>query len=412
MITQVHIKNYRSLKDVDIDLGRLTVLVGRNGAGKSNFVDALKFVQESLQIGLESAVANRNGLASLRRWTAKGRPVEIEIGISVRRGLFSGTYGFVLAGSPETDYRVKREVCFAGRTGPTPTSDGFEVSEGKWITKPQEAKDQEASGFQSLRSALGGRELSLDTLYLPTTRIWQRSLLAEMLASLTGSQFFSIYPNTMREPQRFSTSRRMGNKGDNFSSALRYLRQQWEQEQKEPFVELLAALRRVIDDVSDVRVKQVGGYLVTEMRHDYGRGELFTETDEASPWFDLSQESDGTLRMLGLLIGLYQPNSQRGLVTIEEPEVNIHPGALAVLAEVLQEVSHRRQVLLTTQSPDLIARFPVGDLRVVERRGGSTHIGPIADEQRQAVEQQLFTTGDLMRIEGLYSSEGANAEYA
>lgn len=412
MITRVHIKNYRSLENVDVELGRLTVLVGRNGAGKSNFVDAIKFVQEALQIGLEAAVANRNGLASLRRWTAKGRPCEVEIEITIKRGIFHGAYSFVLAGSVENDFRVKRETCFAARGGNSPSQDEFEIREGAWIIRPAEFEGQEAAGARASTANRFSKQLAPNALFLPSVRILMQSPLGEMLASLTGSGFFSIYPNTMREPQRFSSARRMGNNGENFSSALQFLIKQWKEQKREPFAELLAALGRVVDDVSDVRVKQVGGYLVTEMRHDYQRGILLAEHDEAAPWFDLSQESDGTLRMLGLLIGLYQTNSPRGLVAVEEPEVNIHPGALAVLADVLREVSERHQVLLTTQSPDLISRFPVDDLRVVERRKGVTQIGFIADSQRQAIEQQLFTTGDLLRIEGLHSYDGADAEYA
>jgi len=412
MITRVHIKNYRSLESVDVELGRLSVLVGRNGAGKSNFVDALKFVQEALQVGLESAVANRNGLASLRRWTAKGRPCEIEIEITVKRGSFHGTYSFVLAGSTENDFRVKRETCFAVRGGNSPAQDGFEIREGIWTTRPADFNSPETAGSRALIASRLNKHLAPNALFLPSIRVLMQSPLSEMLASLTGSGFFSIYPNTMREPQRFSSARRMGNNGENFSSALQFLRKQWEEQKRGQFAELLAALGRVVDDVSDVRVKQVGGYLVTEMRHDYQRGGSATEHDETAPWFDLSQESDGTLRMLGLLIGLYQINPSRGLVAVEEPEVNIHPGALAVLADVLREVSERHQVLLTTQSPDLISRFAVDDLRIVERQQGATRIGIIADSQRKAIEQQLFTTGDLLRIEGLYSSEQANATYA
>lgn len=412
MITRVHIRNYRSLENVDVELERLIVLVGRNGAGKSNFVDAVKFVQEALQIGLEAAVANRNGLASLRRWTAKGRPCEIEIEITIRRGAFNGVYSFVLAGSQENDFRVKREACFAARSGSTPFEDRFEIREGAWVTRPQELDVPEITGARTSLASSISKRLDSNALFLPSVRVLLQSPLGEMLASLTGSRFLSIYPNTMRVPQRFSSTRRMGDNGENFSSALQFLRRQSEQQKREPFGELLAALGRVVDDVSDVRVKQVGGYLITEMKHDYQRGGSSMEHDESAPWFDLSQESDGTLRMLGLLIGLYQANPPRGLVAVEEPEVNIHPGALAVLADVLREVSERRQVLLTTQSPDLISRFSVDDLRVVERRGGSTHIGGIANSQRQAVEQQLFTTGDLLRIEGLFPSEEGNAAYA
>ena len=411
MITRVHIKNYRSLENVDIELGRLTVLVGRNGAGKSNFVDALRFVRESLQIGIEAAVANRNGLASLRRWTAKGRPCEVEIEISVERTAFVGTYGFVLAGSPDNDFRVKREACSVARSGSSPVSDEFEIREGAWATRPHELEAPDSVDGRPFTGIRSTTQLSPNALFLPSTRVLLGSPLAEMYASLTDSSFFSIYPNTMREPLRFSTARRMGDTGEHFSSALRYLRQQWDQK-KGPFADLLASLRRVVDDVSDVRVRQVGGFFVTEIRHDYQGTGPPADPDEGAPWFDLVQESDGTLRILGLLIGLYQTRTRRGLVAVEEPEVNIHPGALGVLADVLREASGRGQVLLTTQSPDLISRFPVGDLRVVERRKGNTHISRIADSQRQAIEKQLFTTGDLLRIEGLYSSEDANADYA
>jgi len=412
MITRVQIKNYRSLENVDIELGGLTVLVGRNGAGKSNFVDALKFVQESLEIGIRGAVGNRNGLASLRRWSAKGRPHEVEICISIKEGALSGTYGFVLAVSQENDFRVKREVCQVARGGKSPISDEFEIREGRWVKKPFGFDESQRASGQTLLLPGLFEQLNLNALFLPSIQIMFDTPLKQVLLSLAGSRFFSIYPNTMREPQIFSTSRRMGDHGQYFSSALRVLKQQWEEQRKGRFSDLLAALRRVVDDVSDVRVTSFGGYLVTEIRHDYQDGSSSAEPGEGSPWFALSQESEGTLRMLGLLIGLYQTNTTRSLLAVEEPEINIHPGALAVLADVFREVSAHRQVLLTTQSPDLISRFPAGDLRIVERVKGSTHIGAIAESQRQAIEQQLFTTGDLLRIEGLYSSEEANAEHA
>ena len=81
MITRVQIKNFRSIAEADVTLGPLTVLVGRNGAGKSNFVDALRFVRDALKFGLEGAIAQRNGIGALRRWSSHGRPHEIQITI-------------------------------------------------------------------------------------------------------------------------------------------------------------------------------------------------------------------------------------------------------------------------------------------------------------------------------------------
>ena len=92
------------------------------------------------------------------------------------------------------------------------------------------------------------------------------------------------------------------------------------------------------------------------------------------------------------------------LIGFEERDLSIHPGALAVLSEVIQEAATRSQVLITTQSPDLISRFSADQLRVVERVGTETKIGPIDEGQQEAINQQLFSAGDLLRIEGLHVS--------
>jgi len=89
-------------------------------------------------------------------------------------------------------------------------------------------------------------------------------------------------------------------------------------------------------------------------------------------------------------------------IAIEEPELTLHPGALAIISDVLKEAVERCQVLITTQSPDLISQFDPRELRVVERRKGVTSIRPVSERQIAVVNEQLFTTGDLLRIEGLH----------
>jgi len=106
--------------------------------------------------------------------------------------------------------------------------------------------------------------------------------------------------------------------------------------------------------------------------------------------------------MLAILTALYQDPS-RSLLTIEEPELTIHPGALGVLRDVLQEASLRSQVVITTHSPDLISGFPAGVLRAVEKANGVTQVGPVSDAQREAIEEMLFFPGELMRMEGLHT---------
>src|SRR5206468_4134073 len=115
--------------------------------------------------------------------------------------------------------------------------------------------------------------------------------------------------------------------------------------------DLRAALGHVTGDIDDIRVRQVGGYLVTEFRH--GRA-MSPKGKARDKWFESAQESDGTLRMAGIITALLQ-EPPLPLLGIEEPELTIHPGALPLLYDYLEETSSRSQILLTTHSPDLLA---------------------------------------------------------
>jgi predicted ATPase len=369
MITRVHVKNYRGIGDVTVDLGALTALVGCNGAGKSSFVDVLRFVRDAITVGLDDAILQRQGIATLRRW-APTRPYDVEITLSVRTRHLSGQYGFTIASGQEGNYRVKQEICEVWR--PDKPTVGFERRAERWVKLPGK--------LPAVRA-----RLDPTALVLPTLGVFS-PLFSMLRGSFRSMSFYTIFPNTLREPQKPSPQKRLEDHGENLATAIRHLKKgTW-------FPDLVTALDKVVGGIKDARVQQVGGFLVTELKHTIKGGH--------SPWFNLSQESDGTLRMLGLLVALFQ-NTHGGFVAIEEPELTLHPGALGVLSDVLHEAAGRGQLLITTQSPDLIARFRAEELRVVEKIEGITEIGPIADAQRETINEQLFSAGDLLRIEGL-----------
>ena len=72
-ITRVILKNYKSIAACDVHLGPLTFLVGRNGSGKSNFLDALRFVADALNTSLDHAIRDRGGINDVRR-RSRGHP--------------------------------------------------------------------------------------------------------------------------------------------------------------------------------------------------------------------------------------------------------------------------------------------------------------------------------------------------
>lgn len=198
---------------------------------------------------------------------------------------------------------------------------------------------------------------------------------------------YSIYPDVLREPRRLLESARLDDDAQNLTSVLRWLR-----ERRSPAADRIRdALGDLVPGVANFRVTNTGGWLAVS---------LAMRSDDREMWFDASQVSDGTLRLLGILTAIHQRLTP-SLIAIEEPELTVHPGAAAMLCDELIEASQNMQVFVTTHSPDIISRMPVSSLRVVEGRADGTRIGKVASDQVAAINDQLFSPGDLIRIEGL-----------
>ena len=108
LITRLVVKNYRSLLDVDIALTPLTVLVGKNGVGKSNLIDVLRFVRDALTSGLEEAIMMRGGIRALRCWFAS-ESEHISIHLHLDGSSWSGEYGFTFGNRSADECELKSE---------------------------------------------------------------------------------------------------------------------------------------------------------------------------------------------------------------------------------------------------------------------------------------------------------------
>jgi predicted ATPase len=218
--------------------------------------------------------------------------------------------------------------------------------------------------------------------------------LAEAIRNIA---IYSIFPGTLRRPQTSDPTRPMDEHGANWCSILKDARRDgW-------IGELRAALGQITGDIDDIKVASVGGFLITEFRH----GQVNQKGKTRARWFSSAQESDGTLRMAGIITALLQ-EPPLTLIGIEEPELTVHPGALPLLYDFLVQASKRSQVLITTHSPDLLGLLKADEVRVVERRDGVTTVGPMDESQREAVRERLFTPGELMRWEGLRQGSTGN----
>ncbi|MCK9249469.1 MAG: AAA family ATPase [Solirubrobacteraceae bacterium] len=209
----------------------------------------------------------------------------------------------------------------------------------------------------------------------------------ELFDFLVSMQLYSIVPSELRRLQPPDAGDVLREDGANAAAVLKRL-QDGDNDRYERVCSLLGA---AVPGIQGAQHKSFGGQFETvEFRQDVG---------QKHPWtFDALNVSDGTLRMLGLLLAVYQlgPVSVLG---IEEPEATVHPAVTEQILEVLRDASRLRQVLVTTHSPDLLdfAGIDEGWLRVVTNPQNATLIAPLSETSRDAVRHHLFTTGELMR---------------
>lgn len=374
MITEITVSNFRSLGEgVRLRLRPLTGLVGQNGAGKSNVTDVFRFVAEALTVGLEQAIANRHGINAVRRWSA-GRPFNLSIRMVVKEAGFSGDYSFTLVGDRSEDFRVKEEeASIVGKKveGVIPMP-RFRIEDGKWLWGPNDLRPKVTPQSLALNLLAGDERF------------------APLANALRNVCVYSIFPDTLREPQKPDGTKPMKQHGQNWASILQSMASNGAE------ADLRAALARLTGDITDFRVRQLGGYLNAEFRH----ATVQRLSKDRSKWFESAQESDGTLRVAGIITALLQ-DPPLTLIAIEEPELTVHVGAIPLLFDYLKQASERAQVLVTTHSVELLELLDIDDIRVVDRYEGVTKVAPVRSDQRESVRKRLLTVGDIMTMEGL-----------
>ena len=387
-ITRIRVKNFRSIADSSLELGAATVLVGPNGSGKSNFLDAVAFLSDALRTNLDTAFSARQGFEAVRM--REGKPGGVEMGVRYETDGLHIDYDFAVKGNDDGGCRVTRErVAFktsdCERLPSIKIQNGILTSPTRLIKGIGERFETDNLAMPAIRSLIiRGALSSADRRLYDGFCALQRDL--------TGLRVYRLFPNAMRQPQKVKNPRPLEPDGGNLGSALRELgrKRPCSMERIKEEIHLAAPF------ITDLRVVSAGGFLITQLKH----GDISVKDDEDA-WFDLTQESDGTVRMLGIITALYQ-EPYLPLIGIEEPELNVHPRPLEALGEMMViEAPRRSQVLTTTHTPDLINMFRVEDILVVNSEGGIASAGRVSDSQMKAVRKKLFSAGELHSMEGL-----------
>ncbi|MCX6347894.1 MAG: AAA family ATPase [Candidatus Aureabacteria bacterium] len=377
-LRRVILKNYKSIASCSVNLGPLNFLVGANGAGKSNFLDALRFVSESLNSSLDHALRERGGIAEVRRRTSgrSGHPTHFRI--SLRFCLpddTKGLYAFRVGSRKKGSFEVQEEECHVYKQALEERF--FKVESGHVV-------DSKASVKTSVMPPASDDRLYLVAAAgLPDFR--------PIYDALFHMGFYNLNPDKIRELQTPDAGELLRRDGGNLASVLDLMKK----ENKISRQRVVEFLSKVVPGVQDVMVKRVGKKETLEF-HQVGSNE--------TPWrFTAENMSDGTLRALGVLTALFQSANGGAkripLVGIEEPEMAVHPGAAGVLRDALSTAAERTQVVATSHSPDLLddKSIHADSILVVLNVNGETEIGPLKETDRSAILDHLCTAGELLR---------------
>jgi len=369
MWRRISIKNFRSIERAEVDLAPFTVVVGRNGSGKSNFADAFVLARD-IGIDAAAAVARRGGIASVRRWS-RTRPydVDIEVRAATERQDLDGpcdAHHFTIAsGGESAEWHFKRETLRARR-------------QAREIERKVATIDIPImKGTATLPGTTSAMFLARQVGYFGVRN------------PLMSVRRYRLNPELMRPPQQMTESALLDETGGNITSAVLKMRQMDDHEGV--FHDVQLAMQQIVPGLEDIEVRPIGRYLsLVFLQQQGGSTAEFTATEM----------SDGALRALGIVVAARQMRKD-DLLIIEEPEVSIHAGAADLLFHVLKEASKRGNVLLTTHSAELIDAAGDEEILVSAYADGKTRIGPMAEAQRALVREGLFKTAELVRSEPL-----------
>ena len=362
MLNRIRVSGFRGIgAPVDVALGPFVALVGPNGAGKSSLVDALRLVSDATRLGLPAALDAQGGFAHLRHAAAGGEPApgapRVEIGLELQIGGEPASYALRLAPVDEHRYRIEAEE---GRVGDA----GFAVRGGVW-------------------QGPAGTSPRVDPESLALGLIGGDSRFQGLLEAVRGMECYSFSVEALRQLAARSGRMRMDRRGLGWAAIFD------EQPAETWKPDLIAVLSRLTGDIDGIEVQRLSGIPVVRFHHrSTGR------------FLEATQESDGTLRVTGILTALLQRPAPT-LIAIEEPELAVHPGALGMLVDELRAAAARSQVIITTQSSDLLDLLSIEELRVVSGTRAGASILAISERQRAIVEEGLLSLGELHRSEGL-----------
>jgi predicted ATPase len=323
-LEKIKIRGFKSIRNLELDLKPLNVLIGANGAGKSNFLSVFEFLYNLACGQLQLYVGESGGAEPLLHYGSK-ETKRISLSISFASiNTLPLEYNCNLIPSAEDSLIFE----FERETGHVDDGVAFATLKKGY----KETQLIEAKNVQTFPKAI-----------LP------------ILEKLKVYHFHDTSASAeIKKKCKLDDNRYLRTDGSNLAAYL-YMLQKSSSRYYDNIVGTIRLAAPFFDDF--------------QLRPDplnNNRIKLEWREKGSDAYFDASSLSDGTLRFMCLATLLLQPNVP-DTVIIDEPELGLHPYAIALVADMLSSVSAKKQVIVSTQSVTLVNQFAPEDIIVVER---------------------------------------------
>jgi predicted ATPase len=331
MIKQVKIKNFKSIKDATVNLKNINILIGSNGVGKSNFVTFFELLSKIYQQRLGEYVIEHGGAEKLLH---NGSKVSENI-----FGLFNfaDTNAFFFSLKPAAG-----DILYLENTGDFFNSRGDTLCRyDLWSRTIWDKATKESELVNKVE--------------------WRAGYVKDFLKSFTVYHFHDTSASSsMRRPCKIDDNQMLRHDASNLPAFLYKLQQKAPQE----FAMIEAVIRMIAPYFKRFTLapREVAPDTIA----------LTWEEKGSDMYMDATSLSDGTMRFIALATLLLQPAPPETII-VDEPELGLHPAAINMLASLIRKVAAKgKQVIIATQSVNLVNCFGPEDILVSDREKGST----------------------------------------
>ncbi|MCH8114701.1 MAG: AAA family ATPase [Chloroflexi bacterium] len=352
-LERITVEGFRSIRSiVDLPLGDINILIGANGAGKSNFIGVFEFLRSIRRGELQSYVGKNGGAERILHFGSRTTE-KIRIHVFFKDDI--NQYEIELEPTISEDLLPSREVVYFW--GDKKTSEPFQDT---LMRKGREAgiSDENVTGV-----ALFVRQ------HLDRWRIYH---------------FHDTGPKSpMKKTPDINDNRFLRSDGSNLAAFLYFLRKKHSGE----YGQIVKAIKRIAPFFRD--------FDLAPDRLNEKKIRLVWRHTDSEGYFDVSSLSDGSLRFMALATLLLQPNELRSsVILMDEPELGLHPLAITMLASLIKQASHKSQLIISTQSSLLLDHFEPKDIMVAELKDGGTLIKRL-DTERLSEWLEDYSLGQL-----------------